>query len=446
VPSDAPSRARRPAIATWLVAMALVGVGAAVFLDRGVARGLRDSGDLLVPYLGARAWIAGASPYDTATLDGLRRQSGIGDTPNWRVTPPLYPPASLVVLSPLALLPWPVARVVWLVTSIVVVAAALAVVWRKLGRGPLAEAACLAGLVLLLAPLHTGLAKGNPAVVAAGLVWLAVASGRHPGRWGPALAGMAVALKPQIGAPFLLLLAARWPRRATGLAIGGAAALLVVGMFRLEIAGTDWVAAWLDQTSRAFGPGGPNDASVENDLRYQLLNLQWLLAEWTGVRTARLDLATWVLAGAAFLWLLGRRTSGAPRDLLDTAAALSPVVLLASYHRTYDAVLLALPIAWAAANWTGPQGRHARLALLTLAAFLTPGAAALVVADAGGYLPGSISSAWWWTRLALPHQVWALLALSAVLFHARARAVAVTASSSAIESPARGSAMSGSPT
>lgn len=85
------------------------------------------------------------------------------------------------------------------------------------------------------------------------------------------------------------------------------------------------------------------------------------------------------------------------------------------YHRTYDAFLLAVPIAAlvARAAELGPARRWA--AGLALSAFLWPGAPVLRAAADAGALPAWLAGTEFWRVVLIPQQVWALLLLEAVL-------------------------------
>jgi uncharacterized BrkB/YihY/UPF0761 family membrane protein len=65
--------------------------------------------------------------------------------------------------------------------------------------------------------------------------------------------------------------------------------------------------------------------------------------------------------------------------------------------------------------------RIANAALLLMAPFLVPGAAALQQAVSHGRIPEAWASSWWWDRLLMPHQTWLLLFLSLTLLYAMAK-------------------------
>src|SRR5262245_31643664 len=147
----------------WLLLLA----AAAEFVWRGALRQV-EVDDFAAPYASARAWVAGRDPYDRDGLLPLLEEAG-----GRNLTPPVNPPGTLLLLSPLTQLAFPVARQVWLVlaTSLVgVAAAALLSLARLSWRSP--AGLTLITALLALAPCHTGLANRQLTIPAAGLMVL----------------------------------------------------------------------------------------------------------------------------------------------------------------------------------------------------------------------------------------------------------------------------------
>jgi hypothetical protein len=92
------------------------------------------------------------------------------------------------------------------------------------------------------------------------------------------------------------------------------------------------------------------------------------------------------------------------------------------YHRSYEAAVLVLPLAWAFAKLHSDFAPAARISLALMTVFLIPGGAVLQVLCSEGIIPGVISSQFWWDPIVMAHEIWALLGLSLVLLYARARA------------------------
>ena len=107
----------------------------------------------------------------------------------------------------------------------------------------------------------------------------------------------------------------------------------------------------------------------------------------------------------------------------DALAASIPLLicLLPIYHRYYDCLVLALPLAWGIAFIGTRLSYFACFAVLCMAPFLASWPALLDRAATSGHVPARIASSWWWQTLAMPCQVWVLLALILVLLEALRR-------------------------
>src|SRR5439155_6377049 len=95
----------------------------------------------------------------------------------------------------------------------------------------------------------------------------------------------------------------------------------------------------------------------------------------------------------------------------------APLCLLGVYHRYYDATILMLTMAWAAANWNSARARArawpARVVAIALLDFLLP-VAALHNLLKKGYLPMWLDRSFAWNLLAVPNHAWALLIIAVV--------------------------------
>src|SRR5277367_4820377 len=81
----------------------------------GGARVIHASNDFIPVYSGARCLLHGCNPYDTSQLEKQFFLAGghAAELPSWNIDVPVYPPSTFLVLSPLALLPFPAARLIW---------------------------------------------------------------------------------------------------------------------------------------------------------------------------------------------------------------------------------------------------------------------------------------------------------------------------------------------
>src|SRR5208337_246042 len=90
-------------------------ISALIFLSDGIPKALHNSCDFVNVYSGARCLLHGCNPYDTSQLDQQYSQAGgrADERLPWYREVPMYPPSTFLVLSPLTLFRFPVARVLW---------------------------------------------------------------------------------------------------------------------------------------------------------------------------------------------------------------------------------------------------------------------------------------------------------------------------------------------
>jgi hypothetical protein len=216
-----------------------------------------------------------------------------------------------------------------------------------------------------------------------------------------------VALKPQMGLVFVLVLLVRGHRRAVASAMLALLALGAVAVARLWAAGVDWLPSLLSNLA-ASGSADPLTPTT------QRLNLQALFnAAMPGQDRLVIDgltLAVGAIAAAVLFAALRRRSDRESEPLAWAGAGV--LTLLMVYNRSYNAVLLLLPLAWAFAPFARTGGRRAGTAVvLASLVFLVPGAAAMAQVR----LPPDLrwvqdTPAWWVLRV---HQIVALLVVLA---------------------------------
>lgn len=407
-----------PGIRILTVAVLLV---AALYLGWfGVWRATGASEDLAVGFGAGRAWLQGQDPYDVAVLTD-QVSSGGGTTTSidrLETLRNVYFPTTLPTFAPLAPASWTQAKFVVLALNL---AATAFIAWglvRLLGwRGSETRTIILWAFILALAPLHTTMAIGQAAIVATAAIVAAMLLERQ-GRGATAglFYGIAIVVKLQIGLPFLAYLVwrRRWPAALVAAATTGV--LTVVSIVRMTVAGVPWWSSWMANLERLSGPGGINDPSPANADRYALIDLRYLL-ESIGIGGPWADAVTFGLVGLAALAtviLIRGRYPG--RELL-ALSLVAVLCLLVTYHRYYDAVLIALPIAWAIAVL--PRQRALALAVLVLCAdFLVPTQTALHDLQQRGLVPEWLSTGPLWNTVLITQHVWALVLLAAVLLWA----------------------------
>ncbi|MFN2641160.1 MAG: glycosyltransferase family 87 protein [Actinomycetota bacterium] len=188
-----PSLVRHVVVALAIV-FGLVSVG-----SRFATLGPKDVtvNDFTQDYVAARAWVHGANPY-APTRSLLAREVG-PNAPFWPVSSRIqrnpHPPAYVVAVSPFSLLPYKLARVLWLLASAVFISCALAIVASALKwRRDAVVAVALGGLAIPI--VQTDLILGQSTGL---LLLLFVLSWRllqqHSDRCAGALLGVAAAAK-----------------------------------------------------------------------------------------------------------------------------------------------------------------------------------------------------------------------------------------------------------
>jgi hypothetical protein len=413
----------------WAFVSVLLLLASAEFLQRGPIRFARanDFNDFLSPYVQTTAWMKNMDPYsprnlvalwprDAAQFTFLKTDLADGSLVSKRGIPTAYPPASFVLLAPVAWLPWSVAERVWLGISLLAFGATL---WSLIALADFhwqeKRTYLFLALALALAPFQSGLAVGSIVIVAVGLCALAMWSADR--RWSVAagvLLGIAIGLKPQIGLPFLLyyLLTRRW--RVVTITVTVLAILVATAVLPLTMNHTPWVDYYRYDNRTLFARGSLGDFTESNPLRFGLINLQVLLATFVPSR-AGANVAALVMTGIlGLLWLLllWRRTER--KHGLLNLSALAVLSLLPVYHRLYDASLLIFPLAWSLAALPESRSKLEKGTLLLILVFLVPGGSALEQLQRTGYLV-ALRDSWWWNHIFMPHQVWALLVISLLL-------------------------------
>jgi len=412
-----------------VVLIFLLALSASEFVVRGPVRFLRatDFNDFISPYIQAKALVAGLDPYSPQTLvrlwpEGARRHDFLAeDLANGSLIinhgiPTAYPPACLFLLTPFALLSWPVAHFAWLITNLVLFGLLIQAMLQLAGFGEQDwRAYLLIAFALALAPFHTGIAAGSIVIVTVCLsgIALSAAQKRNPMLAG-LLFGLAVCLKPQIGLPFL---AYYFLRRCWPLCLAAASVVLVAGalpLARLAGSGTSWLRNYQMDNKILLSTGILSDFTERNPIRFSLINLQVLIYALSRHALAASYLAL-MISGAAFLVWIVLVLRNEPADELLEISAILVWSLLPVYHRLYDASLLIVPVCWGLKEFSGRYQPYARTTLLLILPFLVPGGSALEQLQISGRIPETIARSWYWTAIALPHQVWLLLLLGLLL-------------------------------
>jgi hypothetical protein len=375
-------------------------LGAVEFVLRALLRTHSNwLSDLAAPYTSARLWLAGANPYDPFRFLSTWQASGapdLGLSDFVSGTHSVYPPPTLLLISPLALLRWPPAVHLFVLTSLILYAAAiysmLRLGWPKhshfadVAKEPLAL--LFIAFALGLAPVHTAFHSLNIVLLAACAAILAVAASsrsealRKTSAKNAILVGVgvtaAILLKPTTGVFLLPWLAyeRRW-RLIAGIltactVITALSFAPLVSQQRLS-----WLTDYRQNVTFLFTHGGNADVSPENSENTDRIDLQLVTFALFANRTLASASAAFAYLALLFIFLkrAGRsspdskrwaQTRGLDLPLLVAAGCLA-LGLLPSYTRVYAAIVLLPLILWC---FTHLEFRSARWLLLLLSDFL----------------------------------------------------------------------------
>jgi Glycosyltransferase family 87 len=325
-------------------------IAAIVFFVVGAGRAFRASNDLVPVYTGARCLIHGCNPYDTKQLEQQFFQGGGRPTelPSWEIDVPVYPPSTFLALSPLALLRFPTARLLWFllngclfVTSVGLILSLCPGTQRWLTTALGCFILATSGILLVL---------GQPAAFAISLViigcYFFLRSRFLP--LGAVLFALSLAVKPQIGGLIVLyLLVQRIHWRYAAVALTGALLVLLSAglILKLHPRSAGCTSTLRANLSATLSPGGSADPRPANVQAVGDLNVQTLTSIFfPEARTFN------VVAYAIFvillvgLMLVVLRANAGPELHFLALAAVSVLSLTPVYHRFYDARLLLLTI------------------------------------------------------------------------------------------------------
>jgi hypothetical protein len=396
------------------------------FILRGIVPSLTTGkNDFSDPFIGAWLWRHGANPYDVAAATA----AGKVLTGSQMHVVPIYPPSTFLLAAPLSFLSWGWANFVLAVLGTLGVCLTALCVMRIGGRRMRDDKAWVTiALVLAFAPFHTSVHVANVSVISTALCVFAIYLASRDRDIGAGLTlAAATCLKPHLGIWIFgfYVIRRRWRLLAAGALSGSLLAAISLAKIGLppRVLLTDYYA----NLQYWFRPGGENDFSVANPLRFQLANFQVVLQPLLGSTGAN-TVAFCLIGLAAGLWTYAVcRNRACPEDLaLSSLLALS---FLPVYHRVYDTGILTLSLAWIFSDTDSRFQLLKRVALVLLIGLLLPVQSAVVRSHA--YVTLRATQSWWWNLIVAPYTSWILLAFSAVLLCA----VLKQANSSAARGP-----------
>jgi len=220
----------------------------ALFVIRGPYRAVTNDGlnDLLSPYIQSSALLHGEDPYSSQSLFSYWPHQGLRFRPDWRQfadgsiivrhgIPTAYPITSLFLLASLAWMPWPVFQLLILAATLLLFGTAVLALAALTNMSPVQRTGFVI-FALIFAPLHTGIATCNLAVlaVAVGVLALWAERIRKPLASGVLIA-ICVGLKPPLGLCFLLYYLVKRSWRISGIALGSLAIMGIVPLLWLSL-------------------------------------------------------------------------------------------------------------------------------------------------------------------------------------------------------------------
>jgi hypothetical protein len=340
--------------------------------------------DFAEVYYSTRSALQHVDPYDPkAVLHEFKQDKGRIGAPDPKqeaifrtlVTVLDYPPPTLLVVAPIALLPWHITLRFWvvLVASSMLVAALL--IWEASG-GASMLAGCMTCYMLFSCLIF--LVFGNPAGLAVPFAviaaWCFLEERYVPA--GVVLFALSLAIKPQIGAfVWLYFLLAGERRRKWAMQTLAVAAVL-------SICAVVWITSlspyWMHEFWRNFGTfstvgGGADPGPSGNTFSSfdQIISLQSAVSVFRN-NPHFYNPVTYLIAGGLILaWMLAVLRKRSTREgALLALAAISILTLLPIYHRNHDAKLLLLTIPACGVLWAGSGAKRWFALGLTAAAII----------------------------------------------------------------------------
>lgn len=406
------------------VALLLIVCGT-LFIVRGPFRAATASGlnDLISPYIQATALVHLADPYSPRSLlefwpnDALASRPDLQEFNDGSILmrhgiPTAYPLTSFFLLAPFTFLPWHLFKILALLIN---VALFFLAIWSLVIVTPIdrERIAYFTAAALLFAPVHTGIATYNLAIVAAelGIISL-LADHQRRNIESALLIALSTALKPQIGLCFLLYSIVR--RRDAVVALGILTTLVAIPVAWLAFAHINWLSNYALDNHALLKTGFLADFTDRNPLRFGLVNLQVSIYPLVHSRQDANALAIAFSLVLFVIWILLVSRLKTRTDLL-CLSALVAISLLPVYHRFYDATLLLIPLCCLLAR---PKLNRSRgIGLLALSAFMVPGGSVLEALRNRGFVNSALNSTAWWNGLVMAHAVWALVLLTLVLLY-----------------------------
>ena len=322
-----------------------------IFFAFGGYKALHASEDFSPVYGGARCLLHGCNPYDSDQWGNSYLQGGgpIKFLPPFTMETAIYPPSTLLVLSPFALFDFSTARVLWFLLngSLYIVAVRCALSSRQPSQGWVST---ILGSLFLITSGEL-LATGNPSFFSIPLIVIGSCLFLR-GRYlvlASFLLILGLAVKPQLGGLIVLYLFTRnIYRRYAFLSMVGALVFLLLGGVTLSShpQSRNWLPNMRENVSSSLGAGHVTDPRPENKIAIGDVNIQTLTSVFFEDAKTYDAVAFGICAVLLILFVIMAAKWMRFDSTLDhhALAVLSVLTLLPVYHRHYDTRLLLLMI------------------------------------------------------------------------------------------------------
>jgi Glycosyltransferase family 87 len=390
----------------------------AKFISQDVRKFEHPANDLLSPWVTSNLFIDGKNPY-TDTPDFARIVDSTHFLP--QEAPPdyqrvlayygrIYPPTTLLLIAPLAMMPWRAAVCVYLIGAVALLVAMVIVMASNLPfRWSDPRKLYFVAFALALTPLHFGIVTVNLNTLGIALLCAGVGFMRPRPYVSGAAIGIALCLKPQLALLLFLYLWLRKKWRVAFTALGFSVFISAISLLWLKFHNIEWFSAWRNEVHQCGIPPGGCAAFTTGLQSLQFLNLQALIYQFTlnPALSTMLSLALFTVLAGISLYLIVTRISN--KNESAGLAIISVLTLLPIYQNFYTGAILLFVLYWAVENWSDKRGKVAQLFMLPL---LIPVFSTLVARFVANH---NLASNTIWNGFVMLHVIWIELLLLILL-------------------------------
>jgi hypothetical protein len=353
--------------------------------NRGPVGGTLWAMDFGGVYFGARTALRHEDPYNPEVSlheeeAGLRSMPGMpagkrGAAPDL-IDGQVFPPTTLLLVVPLAMLPWPLAQGLWLWLTSGLMLLAGFLIWDVAGKRAPGISGLLTGFVL--ANLVLLLLLANPAGVAVAFCVIAAwcFGEERFAAAGVLMLALSLVIKPHdSGFVWLYFLLAGGTHRKRALqTLAVAAVVSVCAAIWIAPSSPHWVAGLRGNVAQAAARGADNDpgpSGISAKEGSPLVDLQAAVSIFKNDPHLYRPVSYVVGGGMILAWMVVVLRKRSTREgTLLALAAISALTLLPVHHRADDAKILLLAIPACALLWAGKGARRWIALVLTSAAIV----------------------------------------------------------------------------